>query len=83
MAYGCHEERYPLPIQAVDTHRPKPKRGHKLLDGEVPASRAPLSRDYFGEAHTQVQPDDVSSALQSDMDAGLLTPKAATTGSGR
>ncbi|KAF8899894.1 histidine phosphatase superfamily [Gymnopilus junonius] len=24
-AYGCDEERYALPIQAVDTHRPKPK----------------------------------------------------------
>jgi 6-phosphofructo-2-kinase/fructose-2,6-biphosphatase 2 len=24
-AYGCDDERYTLPIQAVDTHRPKPK----------------------------------------------------------
>lgn len=24
-AYGCDEERYTLPIGAVDTHRPKPK----------------------------------------------------------
>ncbi|KAJ3518984.1 hypothetical protein NMY22_g13413 [Coprinellus aureogranulatus] len=24
-AYGCDEERYTLPIEAVDTHRPKPK----------------------------------------------------------
>lgn len=29
MAYGCHEERYPLPIQAVDTHRPNPKKTGK------------------------------------------------------
>ncbi|KAK2460993.1 hypothetical protein APHAL10511_007463 [Amanita phalloides] len=26
-AYGCDEERYPLPISAVDTHRPKPHAG--------------------------------------------------------
>jgi len=24
-AYGCDEERYAVPIAAVDTHRPKPK----------------------------------------------------------
>ncbi|WWC72004.1 uncharacterized protein I206_105963 [Kwoniella pini CBS 10737] len=36
-AYGCHEERYPLPIAAVDTHRPKPK-GKK---GATPSNGAP------------------------------------------
>jgi 6-phosphofructo-2-kinase/fructose-2,6-biphosphatase 2 len=25
-AYGCDEERFKVPIEAVDTHRPKPKR---------------------------------------------------------
>ncbi|KAG6813903.1 hypothetical protein H0H92_005752 [Tricholoma furcatifolium] len=40
-AYGCDEERYPLPIGAVDTHRPKPK-------GVEPVVRA-KSREYFTE----------------------------------
>lgn len=39
-AYGCDEERYALPIEAVDTHRPKPK-GPSV---EVKASSA---RQYF------------------------------------
>ncbi|KAG9318270.1 bifunctional 6-phosphofructo-2-kinase fructose-2,6-bisphosphate 2-phosphatase [Chiua virens] len=40
-AYGCDEERYMLPIGAVDTHRPKPS-GHQV---EVPTSSA---REYYG-----------------------------------
>ncbi|KAF9466579.1 6-phosphofructo-2-kinase-domain-containing protein [Collybia nuda] len=30
-AYGCDEERYALPIQAVDTHRPKPKAAQSVV----------------------------------------------------
>ncbi|OJT14217.1 Fructose-2,6-bisphosphatase [Trametes pubescens] len=40
-AYGCDEERYTLPIGAVDTHRPKPK---------VPPPSAPAAhsgREYY------------------------------------
>lgn len=36
-AYGCDEERYQLPIGAVDTHRPKPRRASH--------SRAPRESD--------------------------------------
>ena len=65
MAYGCHEERYPLPIAAVDTHRPRPNRPNRKLSiasptgvsgtasvGEVPEpmSRATIARDYFGDS---------------------------------
>ncbi|KAG6853595.1 hypothetical protein C0991_002918 [Blastosporella zonata] len=39
-AYGCDEERYALPIQAVDTHRPKPK-GAELV---IQASKG---REYY------------------------------------
>jgi 6-phosphofructo-2-kinase/fructose-2,6-biphosphatase 2 len=56
MAYGCHEERYPLPIAAVDTHRPKPTRNRNNSLGagvdshaSEPPSRAPPARDYFGD----------------------------------
>ncbi|KAF8920242.1 6-phosphofructo-2-kinase-domain-containing protein [Mucidula mucida] len=42
-AYGCDEERYPLPISAVDTHRPKPKTPHQ----NVAASSS--AREYFTE----------------------------------
>ncbi|KAH8112780.1 bifunctional 6-phosphofructo-2-kinase/fructose-2,6-bisphosphate 2-phosphatase [Phellopilus nigrolimitatus] len=41
-AYGCDEERYTLPIGAVDTHRPKP---HVAQQPQVPASSS--SREYF------------------------------------
>lgn len=36
-AYGCDEERYPLPIAAVDTHRPKPssRRGSPVATPKV------------------------------------------------
>ncbi|WVQ67006.1 uncharacterized protein L199_005198 [Kwoniella botswanensis] len=40
-AYGCHEERYPLPIAAVDTHRPKPK-GKK---GNTPSAITPAAAE--------------------------------------
>jgi len=43
-AYGCDEERYALPIQAVDTHRPKP--GAKT---ESPMVVPTIARDYYGE----------------------------------
>jgi 6-phosphofructo-2-kinase/fructose-2,6-biphosphatase 2 len=45
-AYGCDEERYTLPIGAVDTHRPKPKTAH-----QPNMSVANTGREYYGE-HT-------------------------------
>jgi 6-phosphofructo-2-kinase/fructose-2,6-biphosphatase 2 len=42
-AYGCDEERYTLPIRAVDTHRPKPSASQLA----VPA--APSAREYYGK----------------------------------
>ncbi|KZT03445.1 bifunctional 6-phosphofructo-2-kinase/fructose-2,6-bisphosphate 2-phosphatase [Laetiporus sulphureus 93-53] len=44
-AYGCDEERYTLPIEAVDTHRPKPH--SKSQPGEVPLSTS--KREYFAD----------------------------------
>ncbi|EIW77707.1 bifunctional 6-phosphofructo-2-kinase fructose-2,6-bisphosphate 2-phosphatase [Coniophora puteana RWD-64-598 SS2] len=43
-AYGCDEERYKVPINAVDTHRPKPKAAGLGLDAAPP----PTARDYYG-----------------------------------
>jgi 6-phosphofructo-2-kinase/fructose-2,6-biphosphatase 2 len=91
MAYGCHEERYHLPIDAVDTHRPKPARGGKEVTAEAEApedsSRAAPARDYFGDlskiagastadTHSANPVEAVQKALQRDADQGLLTPKA-------
>ncbi|KAI0086692.1 bifunctional 6-phosphofructo-2-kinase/fructose-2,6-bisphosphate 2-phosphatase [Irpex rosettiformis] len=42
-AYGCDEERYTLPIGAVDTHRPKP--GAKSFDS---SSIGNTAREYYG-----------------------------------
>ncbi|KAJ8072229.1 Fructose-2,6-bisphosphatase [Marasmius tenuissimus] len=42
-AYGCDEERFALPIDAVDTHRPKPGTVNK----SIPASSS--QRKYFVE----------------------------------
>ncbi|KAF6754542.1 bifunctional 6-phosphofructo-2-kinase/fructose-2,6-bisphosphate 2-phosphatase [Ephemerocybe angulata] len=39
-AYGCDEERYALPIEAVDTHRPKPK-------GPAVKVKHTTARQYF------------------------------------
>ncbi|KAL7418435.1 Fructose-2,6-bisphosphatase [Cryptotrichosporon argae] len=63
MAYGCHEERFPLAIEAVDTHRPKPKKhNRKPADADADAAiqhdgagvglarRDTTKRDYFGDA---------------------------------
>lgn len=59
-AYGCDEERFKVPIKAVDTHRPKPKK--EGLAPDSPAldptidhdpdgvlSKAPLTRTFFTE----------------------------------
>ncbi|KAI0362795.1 bifunctional 6-phosphofructo-2-kinase/fructose-2,6-bisphosphate 2-phosphatase [Trametes cingulata] len=43
-AYGCDEERYTLPIGAVDTHRPKPK---APLPPPVPPSHS--AREYYAK----------------------------------
>ncbi|WFD37014.1 Fructose-2,6-bisphosphatase [Malassezia cuniculi] len=43
-AYGCDEERYKLPIEAVDTHRPKPGRSsHSEKEPESELLRAMTS----------------------------------------
>ncbi|KAJ3934682.1 MAG: bifunctional 6-phosphofructo-2-kinase/fructose-2,6-bisphosphate 2-phosphatase [Lentinula lateritia] len=42
-AYGCDEERYTLPINAVDTHRPKPKAAKQ------PLTHSTTQRQYFVE----------------------------------
>jgi 6-phosphofructo-2-kinase/fructose-2,6-biphosphatase 2 len=88
MAYGCHEERYALPIQAVDTHRPKPKAAKPdhsgvpeestVVNNVVKTTSEAPARDYFGDigkvAQSAVQA--VSNALQRDQEVGDLTPKA-------
>ncbi|KIK10385.1 hypothetical protein K443DRAFT_621839 [Laccaria amethystina LaAM-08-1] len=43
-AYGCDEERYALPIAAVDTHRPKPST-------TAPIVQATTARKYFAEGN--------------------------------
>ncbi|KAI0253917.1 bifunctional 6-phosphofructo-2-kinase/fructose-2,6-bisphosphate 2-phosphatase [Lactifluus subvellereus] len=43
-AYGCDEERYTLPIGAVDTHRPKPK-----TTRAISPHRVGTGREYFTE----------------------------------
>ncbi|KAF7317071.1 6PF2K domain-containing protein [Mycena chlorophos] len=45
-AYGCDEERYALPITAVDTHRPKPKVATQ------PVVQTSTTRQYFAEGAT-------------------------------
>lgn len=67
MAYGCHEERYALPIAAVDTHRARPARDRKgsvgasVAHSEAPsrAGGAPPARDYFGDLskHMSTSPE--------------------------
>ncbi|KAF9507878.1 hypothetical protein BS47DRAFT_1488635 [Hydnum rufescens UP504] len=47
-AYGCDEERYQVPIGAVDTHRPKPK-GAQAHEVKVPST----ARQYFVPPHGQ------------------------------
>lgn len=53
MAYGCEEERFHVPIAAVDTHRPKPAR-RNTGDGAAAApteeKKSGAARDYFGDA---------------------------------
>ncbi|KAJ3716076.1 6-phosphofructo-2-kinase-domain-containing protein [Lentinula raphanica] len=53
-AYGCDEERYTLPINAVDTHRPKPKAAKQ------PLAHSTTQRQYFVEE----EPSEDSSKLK-------------------
>ena len=68
MAYGCHEERYTLPIEAVDTHRPKPAKktgGIPSSSAEPPRTAASTTRDYFGDTKMfAAKPDSLSEALK-------------------
>lgn len=57
-AYGCEEERYPLPIAAVDTHRPKPARktnANTPIMSPPAADHSSTARDYFGTVPTSIQ----------------------------
>lgn len=85
MAYGCHEERYPLPIEAVDTHRPNPKKSGKsglasvAVDGGEEVKKPNAARDYFG-THTggvAVHADSVAKALNQGLEGGQMAPSAA------
>lgn len=64
-AYGCEEERYPLPIAAVDTHRPKPNR---KTNANTPVRSPPASevastaRDYFGTIPGSLQQSKTSTS---------------------
>jgi 6-phosphofructo-2-kinase/fructose-2,6-biphosphatase 2 len=92
MAYGCHEERYHLPIAAVDTHRPKPNKHSKTGSGQLDTNaaeeilnRSGVKRDYFGDtAHHSDKPTvpetpgtQVKQALEKAVDAGDVAPKVA------
>lgn len=46
-AYGCEEERFPLGIPSVDTHRPKPSK-HKAPVVATDNTK----RDYYGKSST-------------------------------
>jgi 6-phosphofructo-2-kinase/fructose-2,6-biphosphatase 2 len=70
MAYGCHEERYTLPIEAVDTHRPRPAKktgAPPSAGGEAaPAhNAASTTRDYFGDTKMfAAKPETLTQALE-------------------
>ena len=68
MAYGCHEERYTLPIEAVDTHRPKPAKktgAPPSVGSEPPRTAASTTRDYFGDTKMfAAKPGALSEALE-------------------
>ncbi|SNX84336.1 probable FBP26 - fructose-2,6-bisphosphatase [Melanopsichium pennsylvanicum] len=54
-AYGCDEKRFQLPIEAVDTHRPKPLRSD--LDDHPPTPPLdPLEEAATSAAPSQVKP---------------------------
>lgn len=79
MAYGCHEERYPLPIDAVDTHRPRPakKTGVPPSAGGAADDRrwsaASTTRDYFGDTKMYApKPDSLSQALEGVKADGIV-----------
>jgi 6-phosphofructo-2-kinase/fructose-2,6-biphosphatase 2 len=75
MAYGVHEERYPLPIAAVDTHRPKPSKRALAQAQEEPSlhSASAPARDYFGDSKNQVAA--VTRALEGAKADDDLEPK--------
>jgi 6-phosphofructo-2-kinase/fructose-2,6-biphosphatase 2 len=79
MAYGCHEERYTLPIEAVDTHRPRPAK----KTGAVPSAEPPkytaasTTRDYFGDTKMfAAKPETLSEALEDAKNAEPTVLKA-------
>lgn len=91
MAYGVHEERYPLPIAAVDTHRPRPsKKGKESKAPSVPDNTsngatggasgvhggANVARDYFGDSKMYAaRPEMVAQALEGAQAGNNLEPK--------
>jgi len=48
-AYGCDEERFKVPISAVDTHRAKPSAGAGLIASPVDAPLNTSARKYFDD----------------------------------
>ncbi|WVN86442.1 uncharacterized protein L203_101606 [Cryptococcus depauperatus CBS 7841] len=85
MAYGCHEERYPLPIAAVDTHRPRPSKGKNTVAGSVAEPDfipdLNVKRDYYGDGQKGVgmglKPEVIAQALKNEVEQGKLLPKVA------
>ncbi|PWY99762.1 putative FBP26-fructose-2,6-bisphosphatase [Testicularia cyperi] len=56
-AYGCDEKRFQLPIEAVDTHRPKPLRS-ELPDDQPPSPPLdPLEAAATSAPPSQVRPE--------------------------
>lgn len=74
-AYGCDEKRYPLPIEAVDTHRPKPKGKAGAAgtaggpDNDVPTPATDAVEQTLEEAMSAPPPSQVrplSAAVKQD-----------------
>jgi len=53
-AYGCDEERYKVPINAVDTHRPKPAAGVASIASPVEVLNT-SGRKYFDDSGASYQ----------------------------
>lgn len=66
-AYGCIEERFSVPIESVDTHRPKPmKKSKEGVDTSAPAAEILVAdntkRDYYGSHAPSHAPSEAASA---------------------
>ncbi|KAG0025306.1 Fructose-2,6-bisphosphatase [Podila clonocystis] len=78
-AYTCEEKRYKVDIEAVDTHRPKPRAGAPKTDAGQPMDHIPTEAEARSGKHAAITTTTMSTTTFRDSPYSTLHRNVATS----